>query len=364
MVPRDGMGLAALLQPGESVLWQGSPEFRGLVPPGTLVMLLAIGLMPLAFLVYGLVMGEWALAVVAVAIGSGIAGYLVVQARRAGRLRYVLTDRRALTLTDGRITAQHSEGTMPDLELRPRGARHGDIVFRWHETRSQKGSVQRRAEGFLGLPEPAPVLARLSAWRAERFAAAAEAMRDFLAAARQGGAAAIEAAGAGRTIAAPALGIAITVPADWRVEVARVAGAGVVRAEPRWEDIAAAAPGWNAIAVRAPSVAAALEVTVAEGALPVTFAQVRDDPWARRLGLTPMLQEPELRVGPWAGFSVAHGMRGASLFGLVALDSPVLLRQVWLDAGARHIHLRLAAEEGALQVQHVLDAMVGTLRPA
>ncbi|HWT08507.1 MAG TPA: hypothetical protein VN329_05045, partial [Roseomonas sp.] len=110
MAPRDGSDLETLLQPGERVLWQGGPEFRGLVPPGTLVMLLAIALMPLGFLLYGLAMGEWPLAVVALAICGGIAGYLAVQARRAGRLRYVLTDRRALTLTDGRITAQHSEG--------------------------------------------------------------------------------------------------------------------------------------------------------------------------------------------------------------------------------------------------------------
>lgn len=367
MAPQDaasGQVSRDWLEPGEKILWQGRPEFAGLVPPTQLALLMAIEAVPFGLMIFGLVTGEWAMVLVAFLIGSGVGIFLAVQLRFAARTAYVLTNRRAVTLTAGRISRQDTPAGMPVLELNTRGsATHGDIVFRWVVTRNEKGRSRRSPEGFLALRDPAPVLDQLRAWCAARIAENAANLRGYLTAARDGGGG-LEASAHARVFAAPGLGIALTIPADWRVEVARIATTGVLRAAPAWQDSAGAPPGWNAIAIRSPAAPAALEVTVAEGPLALTFEQARDEPWARRLGLVPLLAEPETIIGPWRGFSIAHSLRGAGLFGLVSLDAPILQRQVWLDAPPRHIHARMAADEAAVDLQHALDAMLGTLRPA
>jgi hypothetical protein len=367
MAEQDGRVLrdaAALLDPGERILWHGKPQIGGLLPPSTLALLLVVEAVPLGFIVFGAVMGEWPLAGVGLIVCLGMGLYILSQIRFAARTIYILTDRRALTLTNGRITRQDSAVSMPELELRPRGASHGDVVFRWIVTHNGKAAAKRTPEGFLALRDAARVVERLRAWRAERSAQSTEILAGFLAAAQAGDAAASEAAGHGRTLSSRELGIAITVPADWRVEVASVRTSGVVRPEPSWQPHGSAAPGWNAIAFRSPVAPAAIEVTVAEGPLPITFEAARDEPWARRLGLVPLLAEPEVAIGPWRGFSIAHSLRGAGLFGFALFDAPILQRQVWLDDGVRHILVRLVAEEQAVDLQHALDAMLRTLRPA
>lgn len=357
-VPRDW------LEPGEEILWQGRPEFAGLVPPTQFALLMAIEAVPLGLLLLALVSGEWRVLPAALVLAAVVGLFLAAQLRFAARTAYVLTNRRAVTLTAGRVSRQDTPASMPVLELNTRGSTtHGDIVFRWIVTNNRKGGTRRTPEGFLALRDPAPVLERLRSWGMERAAENAGTLRGYLAAGGKdagmpGG------SGHGRVFAAPGLGIALRIPADWRVEVARIPTTGLLRPEPGWEDPAVAAPGWNAIAIRSPAAPAVLEVTVAEGPLPLTFEQVRDEPWARRLGLVPLRAEPEIRIGPWRGFSIAHALRGGGAFGLLRADAPVLQRQVWLDAPPRHIHARMAAEEGAVDLQHALDAMLGTLRPA
>lgn len=357
-------GLTALLDPGERVLWTGRPEISGLVPPLTFVGLVALEAGVLALAAWALFEGEWLRAVLALVVSQIPTAYVLWQARVPSRRLHVLTDRRVLTLEAGRLIAQDTPVTMPVVELRPRGPRHGDIVFRWKVERREKGGTTRTPEGLFGLPDAAAVAERLRAWRGERMAAAVETVRGFLAAARDGGAPAIEASGHGRAFVAGHLGLALTVPADWRVEVARVAAGGMVRPAPEWQAPAQAAPGWNAIGIRAVAAAAAIEITVGEGPPDRTFEEVRDDPWARRLGLATLAAEPQVRVGPWRGFSVAHSLNGMQLFGIALPELPVQQRQVWLDAPPRHIHVLMAAEEGAVDLHHVLDAMLASLRPA
>ncbi len=357
-------GLTDLLEPGERVLWHGRPELTGLVPPLTLLGLVALEAAVLGLAVWAIIEGEWLRAALALVVSQISTAYVLWQARVASRRHHVLTDRRVLTLDAGRLVAQDTPVTMPVLELRPRGPRHGDIVFRWKVERREKGGTTRTPEGLFGLPDAAAVAERLRAWRVSRMAEAVETVRGFLAAAREGGAPAIEASGHGRAFVAGHLGLAVTVPADWRVEVARVAGSGVIRAAPDWQAPAQAAPGWNAIAIRASAAAAAIEITVGEGPPDKTFEEVRDDPWARRLGLVTLAAEPEMRVGPWRGFSVAHALNGMQLFGIALPELPVQQRQVWLDAPPRHIHVLMVAQEAEVDLHHVLDAMLASLRPA
>ena len=93
-----------------------------------------------------------------------------------------------------------------------------------------------------------------------------------------------------------------------------------------------------------------------------TLDGVMNDPWNKRLGLEFLRRTPDLRIGPFEGFSVPRKMpSGALLTGFGRVNSPVATRMAWLGRGNTSVELTGMARLDQPLVQDAIDAMVDSL---
>ena len=160
--------IAALLEPGERILWQGAPV-PGLHRPFRLIGMSAFGLPFLGFGLGAAGFGLWilpgatewqmgALAIVLLVFALpfiGVGAYLTVGApldsliAAPRRLRYVLTDRRALILSSfpGRRVESWPIVKSSPLVHEP-SARAGSVYFHVHQNRDSEGPEELKRAGF------------------------------------------------------------------------------------------------------------------------------------------------------------------------------------------------------------------------
>jgi hypothetical protein len=353
------------LQPGERVLWQGHPELRGLLPLSTVVPMLFFVAIAIAVPTIIVVTGQddvpfW-FPLLTGGFAGGIAAIVVlVQKHTAESTVYALTERRTLHVAGARVVRSEGAERMEEIRVARRGSRHGDVY--WRTERRTSGSGKGRSTrtvliGFAGVPEPEAVASVVTAWKAGILAHSAERAARFADAVEDGRVEDLVRAGEAQRISAPEAGVRFFAPADWRrvdggnVTDLRAAG-GIVQM------IQAVTRGGNTIRVMSPG-GGAFEVVAGNGPPPQSFEQAS----APRGGFQLISADPEVRIGPWTGFAVAHKVTGVNLFGFTMFAADVLQREVTLDLGGRHLLVRMSAPTGAHDLQRALDAISQTLAP-
>lgn len=341
--------LAAHLAPNERVIWHGGPAFGGLLHGGHFAALLicvgiAVGLPLMVALENedsGPVVGI-ALAVGVVIVAIPAALMLRVAWRGRGTV-YALTDRRLLTVVGGRIVQDCGPEDVHGLHETPRMFGQADL---WWQ-------VQPRGVGWRAVPEPVPI-GQILEWRAWWVRGLGAGTEEFADAVRAGRLEAAERDGIARRIVLPATGVALSVPAGWRAEVA---------ADDESEPVPLdrAPPGWTQLILRAPG--AEVGVLVLDHApFPGGFeeALAEDDAVDRAAS------EPALRIGPWRGFSLVTpffpgwGVGAPLPHGLRYIEQRTVLDL----GGGRWIELTVEAPADAQRLGEALAALRTTLRPA
>jgi hypothetical protein len=359
------------LDAGERVLWQGWPEARGLLPVGTLVAL-ALFAVPAIFVPIVLLTSEGAAdggAALALLFPVAFAAVPVLavwfKRKEAREVVYAVTDRRLLDVRGARLRRAEGVERVEEVRVARRGRAHGDVYWRTERRRTGSGSKRRTVRvliGFAGIPEPEPVARFLDAWRQERLSEAATRAAEFAAAVASGGIEELAAAGGAQTISSLKGGFALSVPAGWTAEVARNAVVGPMLVEGGFRPYSPGDGDWNSLRLSGAG-GAQIHVTRQNGPIPRTFEEVRDDRFAQLLNVPLISADPEVRIGPWRGFAVAHTLQDAGLLGMRLFGADLLQRQVWLDLGDAHLYVRMAAPGAAHDAQRALDAVVQTLRP-
>ncbi|MCS6933111.1 MAG: hypothetical protein NZM27_12990 [Acetobacteraceae bacterium] len=360
--------LVTHLEPGERVLWQGWPEFAGLMSARSLAPLVIAALAFVAGpFVIAFAAGEEVALLIPVFTAPVVVLILVLavwmKRKEARETVYAPTDRRALHVQGSRLRRAEGPEKVQQVRIAPSGAAHGDVYWRT-ETRmtgsGRTGSTRTIRVGFLGVPQPDAVAARVSAWKGEVAARSAELAARFADAGEQGRIEEMARAGDSRQIAAPALGVAFFARADWsRVdggmanEIPLRSGGGFLQM------VKAITRGGNTVRMLSPG-GGAFQVTAEDGPPPQGFEQASQP----RGGFQLISADPEVRIGPWRSYAVAHKVTGVKLFGVTLFASDVLQREIWLDLGGRHLLVKMAAPAEAHDVQRALDAMAQTLRPA
>jgi hypothetical protein len=358
--------LAPHLEPGERVLWQGWPEFAGLLSFATFGPLLFAGLIFVGgpFIVTLTADGEVPLFFPFITL-AGFAGVTVLvvwmKRKEAAETVYALTDRRALHVQGGALRRAEGPEKVEQVRIARRGASHGDVF--WRTERRTTGGGQNRSSrtvriGFNGVPEPESVAARITAWKEEIVARSAALAARFADAAEAGTLEAMVEAREAKRVSAAEAGVAFLAPADWlRVDGGMVAefslSGGLMQI------VQAIAGGANTVRMMSPG-GGAFQVTAGNGPPPQSFAEASQP----KGGFALLSADPEVRIGPWKGYAVAHRITGVTLFGFTMFASDVLQREIWLDLGGRHLAVKMAAPAEAHHLQRALDAMAQTLRPA
>ena len=358
--------LTAHLEPGERVVWQGYPEFAGLMPLSSVIPMLLFGVIAIVVPTIITVTGDgevpfwFPLLFAGTAIGV-IAIFYVTKRNTAQNTAYALTDRRTLHVAGARMIRAEGPEKVEEVKIARRGGRHGDVY--WRVVRRTTGSGKNRRTtttliGFLGVPEPEAVAARVNAWRGDLIARSAELAARFADAAEEGGIEALVRAGEAKRVSAPEAGVAFHAPSDWlRVDGGNVtdlsAAGGIVQM------IQAISSGGNTVRLMSAG-GGTFQVTGGNGPPPTSFAEASQS----RPGLEVISADPEVQIGPWKGYAVAHKLSGVKLFGFTMFAADVLQRELWLDLGGRHLAVRMAAPTNAHELQRALDAIAHTLTPA
>ncbi|MFN6954677.1 MAG: hypothetical protein ACK4PG_07770 [Acetobacteraceae bacterium] len=357
--------LAPHLEPGERVLWQGWPEFAGLMSYST------IG--TLAFMAFIFVGGPLIITLTAeediplfipflsLPIFVAVIALVVwMKKKEARETVYALTDRRALHVQGGSLRRAEGPQRIERVQVARRGSSHGDVF--WRTERRTTGSGKNRSTktvriGFLGVPQPDAVAEHVTAWKAERLARSAELAARFADAAEDGRIEEMVQAREAKRVSAPEAGVTFFAPADWT----RVDGGMVAEISLRgglMQMVQAITSGANTVRMMSPG-GGAFQVTAGNGPPPQTFEQASQP----RGGFQLLSADPQVRIGPWTGYAVARKLTGVNLFGFTMFASDVLEREIWLDLGGRHLMVKMAAPTDAHDLQRALDAMAQTLRP-
>lgn len=346
------------LEPGEQVLWQGSPEFAGLFATpkdfATLGTLVALGLGYPAYA--GFLDRSVEAFVNALPIGMlplGVAAAIVLFRRWvAGATLFALTDRRAIEVRGRRLMRSDEPEKMGEVRVLPSVlGRHGTVAWREERVAAGTEQVMGREEtryeqvpvGFQGLAEPQRVAALVGAWRQQGLRRAAA-----------------RAAAEARRIGGATAGFTIAAPKGWGMEVSSTQGTGAALSNGRWYRLSDPADGWTALRLIAPG-GPELRVIAGEGPPPLTLAEARDADWVRLFRARVFAEEPEMGLGPWRGFAVTHRVPGR---GSEPFSVETLLRRVWLDCGGRHLLVQMEAPAANLAAQDALEAVAQTLGPA
>jgi hypothetical protein len=365
-IPDPDPRLAPHLEPGERVLWQGWPEFAGLMPLGSLVFAGAFGSLGVAVPVLITVTsnGEvpwWFASLFGLAF-FGVAALMVLTKRNDAKNGvYALTDRRALHVHGTRLRWAEGPEKVEEVKVARRGSGHGDVYWRVETRSSGSGkntNTTRVRIGFLGVPEPEAVAARVTAWKAEIVARSAALAARFADAAGEGKLEALVQSGEAKRVRAAEAGVAFLAPADWL----RVDGGKITELSLKgglMQIVRAITSGPNTVRMTSPG-GGAFQVSAGDGPPPQDFAAASQP----RGGFELISADPEVRIGPWTGYAVAHKVTGVNLFGFTIFGADMLQREIWLDLGGRHLAVRMAAPTNAHDLQRALDAMAETLEPA
>lgn len=368
--------LLAVLEPGETVLWQDVPKPGSLPPPMTMLgalALVAVGA-ALALDLVGFPVPQMA-RLVAAAAAVGVGATLIVQGwqRRASRWIYAITDRRLISVLGQKLVRSMPPEALDRLKLMIAG----DTVywFRQPNTRRMRNDPQTspgldgRLIGFHGQTDPEATRARIQDWRAQMSARATEQARDFAATMVDPVAESVP-KGVLRVVHART-GLRIDVPESWQVNVRsyrdgplRLFGVTllpkVIREGP--ERAYDGGSDWNALSIKgAPE--AGLDLVIHDRVLDTDLAQVTQDKWAGLTGMEIIQAEQDLRIGPFRGFGATRRLpSGFEIKGQPALSGPVMMRQVWLESGGMSLEIKGFALESQPEIQRGIDAMIASIR--
>lgn len=373
--------IAPHLAPGETVLWQTRPKpatFIGPTQIGEALALIALGIVLASGVVGGLPRGASIYVPAAAAVGVGLLLLATGWAKRGELWSYAITDRRLLSVLKGKVIRSLTPEKLDSYTLRI----EGDTLYWLKLIRNDSGvgsDEQRgpdgRLVGFHGLPDPQATKALIERWRADisaRAATSAAAFVETMAAASgaTGGEAAAAPPPGVRRVIHPGTGLSLDVLPDWKVTVRtrhdgplrifgvqilpRIIRNGPDRPYGDGED-------WNYLSVSgAPE--AGLELTIHDRPLDTTLDAVLNDPFTKLTGTRILDTDPDLRVGPFKGFSVIRQMSAAlQIKNGPQLSGPSMLRQIWLSGGDRSIELQGYALASQPDIQRAIDAMVGSI---
>ncbi len=360
-----GPALAAILEPGELVHWQGAPANGGagailgwIVSAG----LVAAGIAAAA----GLVMAGpgTALAVAGAGALFGVAGWM----DRPARWTYALTDRRLLILRGGAMWAHATSETLENLRLRSNRDGTSDVLWR-DGARVRVDRKGRRRTGFLRQRDGAALEGLIRTWHSI-FAARSE----IAAVAFTGSPAASDATPGAVRISNRDLGFRLEAPSGWTATVRRRTDGPLmvfgVTLLPRVVREGEPVPwngqtgGWNALTLRGAQ-ATGFDLFAKAEPLSLTLREVLDDPWARGLGIETVETDPDVRIGPWRGFAVTRTLpRGGNLTGFGVVPVPVITRQVWLGSDAVAFEIQGVAPADASGAEGAMRRIVDSLSPA
>ena len=358
------------LERGETVLWQGRPEvpsfgnLAGMVLAAAGIafgLLLLAGLGPVVLPALALGTGSTLVPGLAFILFGGLFLWLGWLDRDAN-WRFAITDRRLLVVRGAKLFRYALPGEIRRVRIR------GRTVY-WNRETSASGSEDRRSGryiGFRGMRDPEAMKAAIEDWQ-EGFSRRAAATASAFTAAAQG--ADPQATGITRVLH-PETGLHIDVPSEWQITVdnsydgpLRLFGITILPRviRPAEERPYGDGKPWTTLNVRgAPD--AGLHMVVRDGPLTQTLDAVVNDPWNARLGLEILQTTPDLRVGPFEGFSLVRTMRGgAVLTGFGRVENPVATRMIWLGSGNRSVEIMGMARLDMEDVQYAIDAMVNSL---
>jgi len=358
--------LAPHLEPGERVLWQGWPGLAGLLSFATFWPILFAGFIFAGgpFLVMFTADEDIPLFfpfVTLAGFAAVIAIFVWMKRKEAAETVYALTDRRALHVQGARLRLAEGPEKVEQVKIARRGSAHGDVY--WRTERRTTGSGKNRSTttiriGFNGVPEPEAVAARITAWKSEIVARSAALAARFADAAGAGTLEAMLEAREAKRVSAAEAGVTFLAPADWlRVDGGKVAEISLSGG--LMQMVQAITSGANTVRMMSPG-GGAFQVTAGHGPPPQGFAQASQP----RGSFALISADPEVRIGPWKGYAVAHKITGVNLLGFTLFAADVLQREIWLDLGGRHLAVKMAAPTEAHDLQRALDAMAQTLRPA
>ncbi len=367
------------LESGEQVLWQGRPKQGSFFGPN--VIATGVGLVLVgALLALGLSGGILPAATrFPLAGASALAGLVILGTgwrRRAPLWAYGVTDRRLLSVLGDRLIRSVTPEQLDRLTLTVRD----DTVY-WFRVHSNQTTPYDRGLlrgpdgqfiGFHGQSDAEAVKAMIEAWRLAISRRAADTARSF---ARTAGDAARldeeqELPEGARRIRHPRTGLTMDMPANWQALVStrtdgplRIFGVILLSRFIRETDKRPYTPDadWNSLLVRA-APEAGLELILHDAPLTVKLDSVLNDPWARLIKAPVIRTEPELNIGPFAGFGVVRALpKGAQIRSNSALSAPAMLHQVWLAGEGVSLELKGYALEGQADIQSGIEAMMASL---
>ena len=373
--------IAPHLEPGETVLWQNRPKpgtFFGPSQIGGALALMALGIVLASGLIGSLPRGASTYVPAAAAVGVGILLLVTRWNKRAELWSYAITDRRLLSVLKNGVIRSLTPEQLDIYKLRI----EGDTVYWLKLIRNDSGigmgerrGPDGRLVGFHGQADPQATKALIEQWRqgiSERASDSAAAFAETMASAphaTEGEAAAAPPPGVLR-VTHPGTGLSLDVPPDWKATVRkrydgplrifgvqilpRIIRDGPDRPYGDGED-------WNYLSVSgAPE--AGLDLTIHDRPLDTTLDAVLNDPFTGITGTEILQTDPDLRVGPFKGFSVIRRMPAAlQIKNGPALSGPAMLRQIWLSRGDKSLELQGYALASQPDVQRAIDAMVGSI---
>ncbi len=281
-------------------------------------------------------------------------------------LRYLITDRRVLIVDDTGMDS-FTPDVLTRLELRPADDGTADVVWDLAEgyeyRRHRPGFIvalrsMRRDDrvGFIGVDDGAELLRRLETWFAARNDAAAAAAAEAWTWYRE-----------------PATGFAISLPAAWQVRVGttkELKFLGIRIQRPPQLTSRYDVP-WNTLEATLPGMAVAVAVLLNPAEMPATLDAVLDSRLASLLNVRVVSSEPTVRIGALAGFSVLQDLQGAAggslQLGPIAvrvagLKDKLLQRQVWLRGPSGNVHVQAVTPSGADALRRVIDRGIASMR--
>lgn len=390
-VPRHELypEIAAVLEPGEDVYWQGKPA----PPPvifNTVAVLLLLGLMvwagdlaaPLSAIwqSYSLVELLPFLVIPVAFIGL----LIVVPRHKANLFRYALTSQRALSLRRGEINQQAGPEALHLLDV---VSGDGDTGFvRWRSAGEPLSESRNR--GFHRVPRAREVHQLLQDWqqswqvrsdtRAETSSAAFRQVRDSGSPENAAAAtAAIDDTGtAVQRIIHPQYGFSLAVPAEWDITVAqnydgpwRVLGFTLLKriirpGTPRPYSPDDRAP-WNKLTIRGgASTGLNINIHPPESATRIPDEEeVLNDRWGKTLGIPVKFFEKDIAIAGFEGHAVVRDLpAGSNTAGFGQLPVAVLSRQWWLRGHGLYLEIFGIAPADSAVLQETIDRVVQSLQ--
>jgi hypothetical protein len=378
--PRLAIHLAA----GETVLWQNQPKSGSFFGPSQILgaFALIIGGILVATGMVGPALSNTSRYVpAAVAVALGIFFLISRWRNRAEFWIYAITDRRLLSILRNKVIRSVTPDQLDRYQLRI----SGDTVY-WLQPAVNNRGINSGTKkgpdgsliGFHGQPDAQATKSLIQNWRqgisAGASTEAAAFVKTMSATTVSGCAAGISSPPVGVTrISHPATGLCLDVMSDWQVTVrARTDGPlklfgmtllpRIIRDGP--ERPYGDGAEWNMLSVRgAPE--AGLDLTICDKPLALTLDAVLNDPFTKITGTEILDSTPDLRVGPFVGFSVIRQMSaGAQIKNVPSLSATALLHQVWLNHAGSSLEIIGYALESQTEVQDAIDAMIASIKIA